>query len=197
LAGRRRRRYTSSIQTSSVRTTRLSATEYAALGLLDDGGAQSGYDLLKRIERSIGYMWAPAKSGLYTVLGRLEADGLVSSTTAKERGPTKAVYSITAAGRAELHAWLSDPTVQLAPPRDPFLLKLFFARRAEPAAAAELVAAYREEVARLLEEWEALERAEPDATAIDLIPLRFALGRARATLAWCDESLAALEEASS
>jgi DNA-binding PadR family transcriptional regulator len=185
------------VQTSPERTRRLSATEYAVLGLLDTGEAQSGYDLLKRIERSIGYMWAPAKSGLYTVLGRLEAAGLVSSTTAKERGPTKALYSITATGQAELRAWLSDPTLQLTPPRDPFLLKLFFARRVAPAAAAELVAAYREEVARLLEEWEALEQAEPDATGIELIPLRFALGRARTTLAWCDETLEVLEGAGS
>lgn len=166
------------------------------LGLLDSGGGQSGYDMLKRVERGVGYMWAPAKSGLYTVLGRLEAAGLVSSTTVKARGPTKEVYSITAAGRTELHAWLSDPNLQLTPPRDPFLLKLFFARRAAPAAAAELVAAYREHVLRLLEEWERLEQAEPDASPIELIPLRFALARARATLAWCDQTLEILEEAS-
>jgi PadR family transcriptional regulator AphA len=159
------------------------------LGLLDSGDGQSGYDLLKRVERGIGYMWAPAKSGLYTVLGRLEAAGLASSTTAKERGPTKAVYSITAAGRTALHGWLSDPTLELSPPRDPFLLKLFFARRVAPKAAAELVTAYRAHVARLLGEWERQEQANHDAPAIDLIPLRFALARARATLAWCDETL--------
>lgn len=167
------------------------------LGLLDSGGKQSGYDLLKRVERGVGYMWAPAKSGLYTVLGQLEDAGFASSTTAKERGPTKAVYSITASGRAQLHAWLSDSTLQLTPTRDPFLLKLYFARHVAPAAAAELVAAYRELVTGLLEEWEAQERDAPDATAVDLIPLRFALRRARATLAWCDETLETLGEATS
>jgi DNA-binding PadR family transcriptional regulator len=165
------------------------------LGLLDTGGAQSGYDLLKRIERAVGYMWAPAKSGLYAMLGRLEAAGLASSATAKERGPTKAVYSITSAGRTALHAWLSDPSLELTPTRDPFLLKLFFARWAAPAAAAELVATFRDRVARQLEEWERQEQAEPEAPAIELIPLRYALTRARATLAWCDETLDILKEA--
>src|SRR5438445_135354 len=131
------------MRTSLKRTTRLSATEYAVLGLLDSGGAQSGYDLLKRIDRAVGYMWAPAKSGLYTVLGRLQAAGLAEPETVKERGPTKEVYSLTGAGRAALRAWLADSTLELATPRDPFLLKLFFARRAAPATARALVTAYR------------------------------------------------------
>jgi PadR family transcriptional regulator, regulatory protein AphA len=185
------------VQTSSDRTTNLSVTEYSVLGLLNLGGAQSGYDLLKRVERNVGYMWAPAKTGLYTVLGRLEAAGLASSRTAKERGPTKQVYSITAAGRAALRAWLTDSTLEITPPRDPFLVKLFFAKRAAPAAAAELVVAYREHIARLREEWELQVRTIPDADAIELILLRFALVRARVTLAWCDETLEVLREASS
>ena len=187
------------MQTSSDRTTNLSVTEYSVLGLLDLGGGQSGYDLLKRVERNVGYMWAPAKTGLYTVLGRLEAAGLASSRTAKERGPTKQVYSITAAGRAALRAWLTDSTLEITPPRDPFLVKLFFAKRAAPAAAVELVVAYREHIARLLEEWELQERerAKEKADAIELILLRFALVRARVTLAWCDETLEVLREASS
>ena len=164
------------------------------LGLLDTGGAQSGYDLLKRVERGVGYLWAPAKSGLYTVLGRLSDAGLATSVTAKERGPTKAVYSITPAGVAALHAWVTDAKLELASPRDPFLLKLFFARRIAPAAAAELVASYRAHVATLLAEWEELDGGGADAAPIDLIPLRFALARARATLEWCDETLNVLSE---
>src|SRR5215203_547849 len=187
------------MQTSPERTTRLSATEYAVLGLLDTGGAQSGYDLLKRVERGVGYLWAPAKSGLYTVLGRLSDAGLATSVTAKERGPTKAVYSITPAGVAALHAWVTDAKLELASPRDPFLLKLFFGaasapRRSRSSHSASSVASYRAHVATLLAEWEDLDRRGADAAPIDLIPLRFALARARATLEWCDETLNVLSE---
>ena len=108
---------------------------------------------------------------------RLQAAGLAEPETVKERGPTKEVYSLTGAGRAALRAWLADSTLELATPRDPFLLKLFFARRAAPATARALVTAYREHVARLLEEWEQQERNEPEATPIDVIALRFAILR--------------------
>ena len=62
-----------------------------------------------------------------------------------------------------------------------------------PTAAAELVASYRKHVASLLTEWEELDRKGADAAPIDLIPLRFALARARATLEWCDETLEILQ----
>ena len=164
------------------------------LGLLDSGDDQSGYDLLRRIDRSVGYMWAPAKTGLYTVLGRLEAAGLLSSTQAKGRGPTKALYRLTVAGRYALHTWISDPAPEPRRPRDPFLLKLHFARRAAPEAALTQVQGFRTGVARLLAEWEEQER-EPETEPLDLITLRYAILRARATLAWCDETLEILREA--
>ena len=165
------------------------------LGLLADRGGQSGYDLLKRIERGVGYMWAPAKTGLYAVLRRLEERGLVSASPAKERGPTKAVYRVSPEGRAALHDWLSDPALEPRTPRDPFLLKLFFARRSAPEAAVAQVEAYRREVARLLGEWEAQEREEESSDPVELIALRFALVRGRATLGWCDETIEVLREA--
>ncbi|MBA3843389.1 MAG: helix-turn-helix transcriptional regulator [Actinobacteria bacterium] len=131
------------------------------------------------------------------MLGRLDAAGLVSSHTAKERGPAKELYSLTGAGREVLQAWLSDSTLDLTPPRDLFLLQVFFARRAAPGAAAELVIAYREHVAQLLAAWEQQEEAEPEASPLDLISFRFALLRGRATLGWCDETLEVLGEVGS
>jgi DNA-binding PadR family transcriptional regulator len=180
---------------TSTRRKALSTTEYAVLGLLGARDDQSGYDLLKRLDRAVGYMWAPAKSGLYAVLGRLEEDGLATVRRVRERGPSKELYRLTGAGRDALAAWVSDPTLELRPPRDPFLLKLHFARRASPAAAASLVRAYRARVAALLAEWEEQEREGADEP-VDLITLRFALARARATLGWCDETLETLEAAS-
>lgn len=131
-----------------------------------------GLRLLKRVERAVGYMWAPAKTGRYSVLSRLEAAALAQSTTAKDRGPTRTLYSITAAGRAELRAWLMDPALELTPPREACLLKLFFARRAAPAAAVELVVVYRAHLVRLLDERELQERAEPDADRVDSAAVR-------------------------
>ena len=46
------------------RTRTLTTTEAAVLALLAIEGEQSGYDLLKQASRSIGQVWAPAKSQL-------------------------------------------------------------------------------------------------------------------------------------
>ena len=170
-------------------------TEYAALGLLDEVEERSGYDLLKRAERGVGYMWAPAKSGLYTVLRRLERAGLVEGRSAQDRGPGKRLFRRTRAGSEALRAWAADPGLDLAPPREPFLLKLHFSRRLAPEAAVEQVQRYRAHVAALLAEWERLE-GEP-ADELGRITLRYALVRARAALAWCDETLETLRRSPS
>ena len=90
---------------ASVRT--LTTTEAAVLALLAINGERSGYDLNKLVARSIGHVWAPAKSRLYAVLPRLAADGLATSRSISQSDrPDKQVYEITAAGRAAVDGWL-------------------------------------------------------------------------------------------
>ena len=43
-------------------------TELAVLGLLAWAGESSGYELHKLAGRSVGFIWAPARSQLYAVL---------------------------------------------------------------------------------------------------------------------------------
>jgi DNA-binding PadR family transcriptional regulator len=97
-----------------VRTVRLTTTEAAVLALLAIEGERSGYELTKAVERAIGHIWAPAKSGLYAALPRLAKEGL-----AQER---RRRYRISAAGRAALDEWLA--TVEPGA-RETFFLKLF------------------------------------------------------------------------
>ena len=63
----------------------LTPTEYAVLGLLTSG-EQSGYDLQKYAERSVGYFWTPAKSRIYATLPRLVDEGLVLSRGVVQSG---------------------------------------------------------------------------------------------------------------
>ncbi len=81
---------------TGVRT--LTTTEAAVLALLAIEGERSGYDLHKLVSRSVGHVWAPAKSRLYAVLPRLAADGLAKSRSVRQSDrPDKQVYRITAA----------------------------------------------------------------------------------------------------
>jgi len=92
-------------------------------------GKQSGYDMRKTIQGSVGYFWGESYGQIYPMLRRLTAEGLIaqSGRGGKGRGGRRE-YSLTAAGHARLQEWLAVP-YRMDPPRDEFLLKLFFGPR--------------------------------------------------------------------
>jgi DNA-binding PadR family transcriptional regulator len=103
-------------------TGTITTTEAAVLALLAMEGENSGYDLMKKVSAAIGYVWAPAKSQLYTVLPRLVQHGYASRRTVRqETRPDKQLYRITERGRSVLDAWLRDEPDSL----ETFHLKLF------------------------------------------------------------------------
>src|SRR5256885_14248711 len=113
------------MRTIPEQTTTLTTTEGVVLGLLAEGD-RSGYDLLKRAERSVAHMWAPAKSQLYAVLPRLVEAGLAGRRTVRQTGrPDQQGYRLTRAGRAAVRQWL-----ETAPPKswDVQLFKAFLSR---------------------------------------------------------------------
>ncbi|MFH8751344.1 helix-turn-helix transcriptional regulator [Streptomyces rimosus] len=67
------------------------------LKLLDEA-PRHGYEIIRLLEERFQGLYAPSAGTVYPRLAKLEAEGLVSHTT--EGG--RKVYSITAAGRAEL-----------------------------------------------------------------------------------------------
>src|SRR5262245_9108207 len=104
----------------------LSTTEAAVLGLLAASGECSGYELAKHAEAGIAYLWTPSRSQIYKVLPRLVAAGFAKAREVEQHGhPDKALYRVTAQGRAALRVWLE--VVEDEPPqgRAVFLLKLF------------------------------------------------------------------------
>ncbi len=103
----------------------------ALLGLLADRPG-SGWDLLKRFESSLAFVWPATQSQLYTELGKMADDGLVQVTAAGARNRKE--YSITDTGRTELTHWLVD----VAPERNrrnDALLRVFFLWAVDPGAA--------------------------------------------------------------
>jgi len=96
-------------------------------------------------EMTRGYAWIHPMSNvnLYPTLRELETEGLVKHVEEVHDGRLRKVYSVTEAGRAELHRWLTDPNHPPGSYRDPVLLKLGLLRpetlpAAEPWIAAEL-----------------------------------------------------------
>ncbi|MCV7253778.1 PadR family transcriptional regulator [Mycobacterium hackensackense] len=93
----------------------------AALGLLAQHPG-SGYDLMKRFEKSMANVWPATQSQLYGELNKLAATGLIEVAATGPRG--RKVYRTTDSGRDELLRWLISP--QDDPPyRSPGQLRIF------------------------------------------------------------------------
>jgi DNA-binding PadR family transcriptional regulator len=99
------------------------ALGHAVLAALLEGEA-SGYELSKRFDVSVANFWSTTPQQLYRELERLEGAGLVDARVVEQRRrPNKRVFSLTAAGRDELHAFTMQPARPMAM-RDDLLVKL-------------------------------------------------------------------------
>ena len=196
-------RATSPVRTSTIWTMgEATRTELAVLGLLAWAGESSGYELNRRAERSVGFIWAPARSQLYAVLKRLDAAGLVQGrrVTQTDR-PDKRLFSLSDAGRETLAAWLGRVEPIEPEDRDGVLLKIFFAAHGDPGAARAQLLDWRTRVEERLRTYREIEtsfegEAGPDAAA-RLQTLRLGMALMEASRAWADETLATLAPAAS
>lgn len=174
-----------------------STSRYALLGLLT-AGERTGYELRAEAEASVGHFWREGYGRIYPTLRQLAEEGLVSTRTEPGRaGPARHVHALTEPGWRELRSWLARPVEPGPPPRDELLLKLFLGRHAGPGDGTALLRERRELVSASLERYRAIFRAlegepEPDRTHWR-ITVRHGELLARAALAWCDESIGALE----
>ncbi|HEX7745677.1 MAG TPA: PadR family transcriptional regulator [Micromonosporaceae bacterium] len=92
----------------------------------------TGYDLVRRMRRPIGYYWSAQQSQIYPELTRLTEAGLIEHEAEPGPGPRqRKTHRLTAAGRDELAAWLVSPPAPHAP-RDEAVLKTYALAAADP-----------------------------------------------------------------
>ena len=107
-----------------VSAPRLTDTSYAVLGLINQCGPSTPYQLKQIAQVSVFRIWSIPHTQLYTECGRLAEAGLLDEER-EETGRRRRVYSLSAAGRKALDEWRSDPGADFYELRDPGLLKLF------------------------------------------------------------------------
>lgn len=100
--------------------------QYIILGLLNQR-PQTGYDLAKAFENEIGEFWQAQHSQIYPLLRRMEDAGEITheDTVAGEK-LAKKQYTLTPSGHDKLVDWVSEPSPELTPSKDEFILKLYF-----------------------------------------------------------------------
>jgi DNA-binding PadR family transcriptional regulator len=168
-------------------------TECAVLGLLSDQ-ERSGYDLLKTIERSVGFFWTPAKSQLYALLPKLVERGLARARRVEQdKRPDKTLYRITPAGREALRIGLeqASPAVD----RNPFELRIFFGEHMRHGAVRRMVEARRDQQRAHLATLEQIERdVDVDAHLYPYLTLLAGKENARAAIRWAEQALKLLDD---
>ena len=178
----------------------LNQTACLILGMLAIEDHQSGYDIRKTVEGSVNYFWGESFGQIYPTLKRLAAEGLIrpdASDSEDRRQPRR--YSLTAAGRARLKEWLAVPYRE-HPPRDEFLLKLFFGREAAPSVSIAHIHDFQAKNRRLLAtllELEALANQRQEGNPnlpFWMLTLSYGVGQIRAALQWSEAALAVVDK---
>ncbi len=177
---------------------RESKSRYAILGALTLE-PMSGYQIKELIGRTIGHFWNEGYGQIYPTLKALSEAGLVSSRVEPGNGkPDSNVYTLTDEGWEELRQWLARPVNSNHPGRSELLLKLFFGRHATAGTNLEHLRRYQELLGAQIAQYEAIEvevegQDDPDQPYW-LITLRHGLHVARASRAWCDETIDQLKQ---
>jgi len=173
-------------------------TKLAVLGLLSVN-PMSGYDMKKKIDKSLSFFWNENYGHLYPVLNALETGGLIAKTVTKGEGrPDRNVYEITEAGKEELRQWFPKPNDPVRF-RSELLLKIFFGAHADRETLISMVEQERRQHENLLFAYDEIEKHihDEDYRQEDRAFWHMALqnGRSysRSQIAWCEETLGSLK----
>ena len=176
-------------------------TIYVILGMLSIEPGQSGYDIRKAVRGSVGHFWGESYGQIYPALKQLTADGLIAACASTSAArPQRQKYSLTAAGHTCLKEWLALP-YRDDPPRDEFLLKLFFARDAAPGVSICHLREFQDKNRRVLAtllEIETLGRARNanhPHFQFWMLTLTYGISQIRSALEWSESALAMLSSA--
>lgn len=100
---------------------------WAILGVLAQGPAH-GYDIHHFVTRNLGSVWQLGLSRTYSILTRLEKEGLVVHDRVEQPDrPAKKIHRLTESGSSAVAQWLTRPVDSIRDLRLEFLIKLFFA----------------------------------------------------------------------
>jgi DNA-binding PadR family transcriptional regulator len=139
---------------------------FPLLALLAKGPAH-GYELKQALEQRFGGVLPPLNAGqIYTTLGRLQRDGLVTDDAVAQNGrPNKRVYRLTEQGEVELRGWVAEatPGTRL---KDDFFIKLVLARAAGIAEPGELIARQRAAYLQALRELDDVAAQTDETTSL-------------------------------
>ncbi|MEM7687442.1 MAG: PadR family transcriptional regulator [Pseudomonadota bacterium] len=165
-------------------------------------GPQTGYDIAKTFQTSIGFFWHADHQRIYRELKKLDEAGFVEVELVMQTArPNKKVYSLTCAGEERLKEWSREMS---APPsiKDDMLVKLYALDKVDVAAMKRQIAARRDEHAERFAFYEKIEErrfANVDPTDIKKLGMHLGLQLGKeydgGWVDWCNRALKLLDKA--
>jgi DNA-binding PadR family transcriptional regulator len=162
---------------------------------------QSGYDLKTRcFAEQARAFWTADQAQIYRTLDRLQTGGMVTCARQRQFGkPDRKVYRLTRSGTVALAAWIATPAPQ-SPPRDSFLLQMFFSAALDDGEIVAHLTARRSAHQARLEELRGQislpseHSSLPERTRLLRdATLDGAIARERASIDWLDDTIEAIE----
>ena len=178
--------------------SRTKSTQYVILGMLSIE-PKSGYDIKKTVEFSLRLFWRESYGQIYPALKQLSRDGLITEGQGTDSGRAdRRIYEITDHGRALLREWLSKPH-QDQPPRNEFLLRLFFGRAAGPGVALRQIKDFKKGQKEMLIKLAGFQK-QANAQQADyfdlpfwMLTMEYGIAQTRAGIAWSERAEKTLE----
>jgi len=166
------------------RKPRLTETSYIVLGLIEQAGCATPYDLKRLAQLSTNNFWSVPHTQLYTECARLAGAGLLDERR-EQTGRRRRTYRLTERGRELLAEWANEPTAELYELRDASTLKLYFG--GDPA---NLAASQLEAHRRQLEVYERVRASLEGAPAGQRLALECGIGHEREFIRFWSRMLA-------
>ena len=164
--------------------------EYPILGLLMHR-SMHGYDLYRQFQSNLGRVWHISQSQMYSILKRLEVQGLVEGLV--EGGgetPSRRYLAVTPLGLSRFSTWLLSPTdCSSRVLRLEFISRLFFASMEGEDMPAVIIQDQIETAERELSNHRRILAEIPEEEVFNRLSIDFRVRQLGAILEWLHESV--------
>ncbi|MEM8503357.1 MAG: PadR family transcriptional regulator [Cyanobacteria bacterium P01_D01_bin.1] len=166
---------------------------YAILAALFNE-ACSGYDLVKRFNKSVECFWSASHQQIYKALAKLEEDEHISSEKIEqENRPNKKLYTVTESGRQLLQEWIGQAEEESMPLKSELLVKLSVGHAVPTDKLLTMLNTYYQQHRERLKDYQMVARQyaqEPQMSResqFQYLALRAGIRQQLAWVAWCEE----------
>jgi PadR family transcriptional regulator, regulatory protein AphA len=170
------------------------ALSYAILAALINQPC-SGYDLVKRFNRSVECFWSASHQQIYKALAKLESDEQVlSEKVEQENRPNKKLYTVTDVGRQALQQWIGEPEA-IAPLKSDLLIKLSVGHTVPTDTLLQTLQTYYQQHKEKLKSYQAISKQYAQVPQLSresqfqYLTLRAGIRQQLAWIAWCEEAM--------